>query len=138
MRLGRSGADNDEIGAGGFDLIFNEAVDAAGEGENEDDAGDADGDAETSEKGASAIAAEGIKSQFVMGAEQDWHYFFPFFLVDFLDFGADFFSFSGFSSFSVVEFLTMRTETGWGRSASSTVLISVSIWPSSMRMTRVA
>ena len=134
-------------------MVLDEAVDTASETEDEDDAGDADGDAKTGEKRTSAIPTERIKSQFVMGVKQDWHYFFPFFL-DFLDFLAGFLGdflgisdfsgfsalvdFSDFSDFSAMEFLTIWTETGWGRSASSTVLISVSIWPSSMRMTRVA
>lgn len=209
VNLGLAGgwADNYEVGAGGLYLGGDELADTTHEGEDEDDTGDADGDAEAGEEGAGAIATEGTGGEFVVGTEEDWHYFLaPFFLdfldLDFLDFleddlgleswdlgvlgvgldfswveseiGLDWLEFEAESEVEVVDgsgvgaglvvwgdsgvgsvvlvvdfgvgfldfvrflVLRMRTETGWGRSVSSTVLMSVSIWPSSMWMTRVA
>ena len=155
-----AGADDDEVGAGGIDFVFNQTVDATSEGENEDDGGDADADAEGGEERASAGAAEGGGGEGEMGAEEEAHDLLAFFLVDFLDVWTlmviflVFFSGLGFMTFfsmtvrvGGVGFLGMdlpkRTEMGSdsparGRSRSATVLMSVSIWPSSMLMTRVA
>ena len=54
----RVGANDDEVGAGAFDLCRDEASDAAGKGKNENDGSDANGDAEGGEEGTGAVATE--------------------------------------------------------------------------------
>ena len=100
------------------DLRRDERGDTSHERENQDNGGDADRDTEAGEEAAPAITLDRGTSKLVMSSKKESHYFFVFF------FRLDFFLFLGRRRFFF--------STGTGRSESATVLISVSIEPSSM------
>ena len=65
-----SGADNDKVSADFSDFLFDEIIDGAHEGEDEDDGGYTNRDAETGEKGTSVIFLDGGFGEFEVSAEK--------------------------------------------------------------------
>ena len=67
--FGGTGANDDEVGTDFFGLVFDEIGNAAHEGENQDNAGYADGDTEASEERPSAVLPDGGLSEPVVSSE---------------------------------------------------------------------
>jgi len=66
----RAGANDDKVSAGFFDLGGNKTVNAAGKRKNQDDRGDADGDAKSGEERTSAVTAQAAGSELDVGADE--------------------------------------------------------------------
>ena len=65
-----AGADDDKALAGGVNLAVDHIFDTAHKRENEDDTGDADGDAEAGQEGAGAVSGDLVVGEFIMSAEK--------------------------------------------------------------------